>query len=70
MKKPKRHLLLATMLLLLSLLAYFLDIIGWKLEIIFLIFIFPYLSFSLIFANAKTQKKKNAIDVIKRRYST
>ena len=70
MKKPKRHLILASILIIISLAAYFLKIIDWKLEILLLLLLFPYLSFSLIFLNNRMPKEKEAIDVMRRRYST
>jgi len=68
MKKPKRHLIAASILLLLFIFLYFIKIIDWKIEILLLVALFPYFSFSLILLNAGMQKKKDAIDVIKRKY--
>ncbi|KAA0005104.1 MAG: hypothetical protein FE045_05655 [Thermoplasmata archaeon] len=70
MKKPKRHLITAFILLFVAILIYIIKIIDWKIEVLLLILIFPYLSFSIIFSNIKVPKKKNAIDVIRKRYST
>ncbi len=69
MKKPKRHLITAFILLVVAILIYIIKIINWKIEVLLLILIFPYLSFSIIFSNIKVPKKKNAIDVMRRRYS-
>ncbi|KAA0007114.1 MAG: hypothetical protein FE045_01095 [Thermoplasmata archaeon] len=69
MKKPKRHLITAFILLVVAILIYIIKIINWKVEVLLLILIFPYLSFSIIFSNIKVPKKKNAIDVMRRRYS-
>jgi len=70
MKKPKRHLIVAIILLAIVILFYFLKIINWKIGILLLVLLFPYLSFSILFSNTKMPEKKNAIDVIRRRYST
>ncbi len=69
MKKSKRHLITAFILLVVVILIYIIKIINWKIEVLLLILIFPYLSFSIIFSNIKVPKKKNAIDVMRRRYS-
>lgn len=57
-------------ILVLVIIIYLMKIIDWKIAISIFIIIFPYLSFSLLIANEKTKRKKNAIDVMKRKYST
>ena len=49
---------------------YLAKLVDWKIEIILLLALFPYLSFSIIFSNIKVPKKKKAIDIIRKRYST
>ena len=69
-KKHKRHLMASSAILVLVIIIYLMKIIDWKIAISIFIIIFPYLSFSLLIANEKTKRKKNAIDVMKRKYST
>jgi len=58
-------------LLLLTIIVFFTiyGIIEWKISVMLFISLFPYLSFSIFFAGEKSQKKKEAIDII-RKYPT
>ena len=70
MKRHRRHLLMAMVITIVIIILHFMGLLQWILTTAFLLLVFPYLSFSLFFILIKEPKEKQAIDMIKRRYST